>query len=64
MGTGGAMDATFLMSGLALALGFGAGVLYERWRIRRKLDAIERRVNELDAQVHSKDRRPDRTKSP
>jgi hypothetical protein len=45
-----------LAVGLSLALGFFLGVAYEHWRIGRKLDAVERRVNQIEAAIKSSDR--------
>ena len=44
-----------LATGLSLALGFFLGVAYEHWRIGRKLDAIERRVNQIESAIRSAD---------
>jgi hypothetical protein len=44
-----------LAVGLSLALGFFLGVAYEHWRIGRKLDAVERRVNQIEAAIRSSD---------
>jgi len=49
------MNAHPLVISLAVALGFCLGVLYEHWRIGRKLDAIERRVNQIEAAIRAAD---------
>ena len=50
------MELNFYAVGLALALGFCLGVLYEHWCIGRKMDAIERRVKKIEAEIRASDR--------